>query len=221
MHRRGLAAIDRAFFDVNAWVSVAFFVLVLADELSAPLSGGLRGRRASVPRRCDHRHALALALAGLLLPAVAAADSPTPPPASSACASPGAVECPVYERYVNHKYGFSVDVPTFFVKKAGRRRRARSALRVRLEGARPRVGHVRQPADDGEAALRRLDAPRRHHLQDPRREHLGRPRQGRGAPLLHALDPRRRHHLHARDQLRPRARRRLRAHPRARSARRS
>jgi 4-hydroxybenzoate polyprenyltransferase len=33
VHRRGLAAIDRAFFDVNAWVSVAFFVLVLADEL--------------------------------------------------------------------------------------------------------------------------------------------------------------------------------------------
>lgn len=32
VHRRGLAAIDRAFFDVNAWVSVAFFVLVLADE---------------------------------------------------------------------------------------------------------------------------------------------------------------------------------------------
>lgn len=34
VHRRGLAAIDRAFFDVNAWVSVAFFVLVLADELA-------------------------------------------------------------------------------------------------------------------------------------------------------------------------------------------
>lgn len=33
VHRRGLKAIDRAFFDVNAWVSVAFFVLVLADEL--------------------------------------------------------------------------------------------------------------------------------------------------------------------------------------------
>jgi 4-hydroxybenzoate polyprenyltransferase len=32
VHKRGLAAIDRAFFDVNAWVSVAFFMLVLADE---------------------------------------------------------------------------------------------------------------------------------------------------------------------------------------------
>jgi 4-hydroxybenzoate polyprenyltransferase len=32
VHRRGLAAIDRAFFDVNAWVSVAFFALVLGDE---------------------------------------------------------------------------------------------------------------------------------------------------------------------------------------------
>jgi 4-hydroxybenzoate polyprenyltransferase len=33
VHRRGLRAIDRAFFDVNAWVSVAFFGLVLTDEL--------------------------------------------------------------------------------------------------------------------------------------------------------------------------------------------
>jgi 4-hydroxybenzoate polyprenyltransferase len=33
VRRRGLAAIDRAFFDVNAWVSVAFFALVLADEV--------------------------------------------------------------------------------------------------------------------------------------------------------------------------------------------
>ena len=33
VRRRGLAAIDKAFFDVNAWVSVLFFVLVTADEL--------------------------------------------------------------------------------------------------------------------------------------------------------------------------------------------
>lgn len=33
VRRRGLAAIDRAFFDVNAWVSVAFFALVLSDEI--------------------------------------------------------------------------------------------------------------------------------------------------------------------------------------------
>ena len=33
VRRRGLGAIDRAFFDVNAWVSVAFFAFVLADEL--------------------------------------------------------------------------------------------------------------------------------------------------------------------------------------------
>jgi 4-hydroxybenzoate polyprenyltransferase len=33
VRRRGLAAIDKAFFDVNAWVSCAFFALVLADEL--------------------------------------------------------------------------------------------------------------------------------------------------------------------------------------------
>lgn len=31
VHRRGMAAIDRAFFDVNAWVSVAFFALVTVD----------------------------------------------------------------------------------------------------------------------------------------------------------------------------------------------
>jgi 4-hydroxybenzoate polyprenyltransferase len=31
VHRRGMTAIDRAFFDVNAWVSVAFFALVALD----------------------------------------------------------------------------------------------------------------------------------------------------------------------------------------------
>jgi 4-hydroxybenzoate polyprenyltransferase len=31
VHRRGLGAIDRAFFDVNAWVSMAFFALVALD----------------------------------------------------------------------------------------------------------------------------------------------------------------------------------------------
>src|SRR5579862_4994016 len=35
-----------------------------------------------------------------------------------ACVAPGTLECPVYARYVNHKYGFSVDVPQVFVKKA-------------------------------------------------------------------------------------------------------
>jgi 4-hydroxybenzoate polyprenyltransferase len=33
VHRRGLAVIDRAFFNVNAWVSVAFLGLVVADEV--------------------------------------------------------------------------------------------------------------------------------------------------------------------------------------------
>jgi 4-hydroxybenzoate polyprenyltransferase len=33
VRRKGLAAIDKAFFDVNAWVSVLFFALVLTDEL--------------------------------------------------------------------------------------------------------------------------------------------------------------------------------------------
>jgi 4-hydroxybenzoate polyprenyltransferase len=39
VHRRGLVAIDRAFFDVNAWVSVAFFALVAADEALRRFAG--------------------------------------------------------------------------------------------------------------------------------------------------------------------------------------
>ena len=38
VRRRGLAAIDRAFFDVNAWISVAFFALVAIDETVRRLS---------------------------------------------------------------------------------------------------------------------------------------------------------------------------------------
>jgi 4-hydroxybenzoate polyprenyltransferase len=34
VRRRGLAAIDKAFFDVNAWVSVAFFAWVALDEVA-------------------------------------------------------------------------------------------------------------------------------------------------------------------------------------------
>jgi hypothetical protein len=33
------------------------------------------------------------------------------------CTPPGSLECPAYERYENHKYAFSVDVPAFFVRK--------------------------------------------------------------------------------------------------------
>jgi hypothetical protein len=69
---------------------------------------------------------VAFALAALLAPVAAVAparadDSPPPAPesvASASCIAPGTLECPVYERYVNHKYGFSVDVPAVFVKKA-------------------------------------------------------------------------------------------------------
>ena len=46
-----------------------------------------------------------------LLPGAAAAD-PSP-----SCASPGSIDCPTYERYENRKFGFTVDVPTFFVRK--------------------------------------------------------------------------------------------------------
>src|SRR5258708_24313785 len=60
-------------------------------------------------------------LVGLLasLPAVASADTAPDPSASPACATPGSLECPTYQRFTNHKYGFSLDVPTLFVKKTG------------------------------------------------------------------------------------------------------
>lgn len=38
VRRRGLSVIDRAFFDVNAWVSVTFFALVAIDEVARRLS---------------------------------------------------------------------------------------------------------------------------------------------------------------------------------------
>jgi hypothetical protein len=44
------------------------------------------------------------------------ASSP-PPTASPGCADAGTPECPTYARYVNPHFAFSVDVPTFFVKK--------------------------------------------------------------------------------------------------------
>jgi hypothetical protein len=47
-----------------------------------------------------------------------AADS-AGPPLAGACPAPGAPGCPTYARYVNHKYGFSVDVPSFFSKRPG------------------------------------------------------------------------------------------------------
>jgi 4-hydroxybenzoate polyprenyltransferase len=36
---KGLAAIDKAFFDVNAWVSCAFFGLVVVDEALRLMTG--------------------------------------------------------------------------------------------------------------------------------------------------------------------------------------
>jgi hypothetical protein len=63
------------------------------------------------------RTALVLGMAAGV--ACASATDSVAQPAAPTCATPGAIECPVYERYVNHKFGFSVDLPTFFVKKAG------------------------------------------------------------------------------------------------------
>lgn len=54
-----------------------------------------------------------------MLAAVLLVAAPATAEADDACPSPGSIECPTYDRYTNHKYGFSVDVPTFFAKKAG------------------------------------------------------------------------------------------------------
>jgi hypothetical protein len=73
-------------------------------------------RRAALPAA----FLAAAAIAAAVAPGVAAADPPpVPVPSASACPAPGTLECFTYERYTNHKYGFSVDVPTFFVKKTG------------------------------------------------------------------------------------------------------
>lgn len=55
------------------------------------------------------RRPLPLLLA-LLVPGAALADT-TPPPV------PGTLDAPTYERQENHKYGFAVDVPTFFARR--------------------------------------------------------------------------------------------------------
>jgi hypothetical protein len=56
--------------------------------------------------------------------------------AQAACAAPGSINCPNYERYVNHKYGFAVEVPTLFAKKSadadGRAESFELADRVRV-----------------------------------------------------------------------------------------
>jgi hypothetical protein len=63
------------------------------------------------------RTALLAAIALLSLTSSAGAQTQAPP--APTCASPGSIECPVYERYHNHKFAFSVDLPTFFVKTTG------------------------------------------------------------------------------------------------------
>lgn len=57
-------------------------------------------------------------LALALLSGSVAALADTPPGTSTPCAHPGTLECPIYERYDNRKFGFSVDIPTFFTRKA-------------------------------------------------------------------------------------------------------
>jgi hypothetical protein len=77
------------------------------------------GVRASVLAMRRH-HATWLVIAAFSLVASSrAARADSAPRSESPCSSPGSLECPTYERYVNHKYGFSVDVPSVFVKKPG------------------------------------------------------------------------------------------------------
>jgi hypothetical protein len=57
--------------------------------------------------------ALALASSCCLLPALALADTP----AAATCSAPGSIDCPKYERFENHRFGFTVDVPTFFTRR--------------------------------------------------------------------------------------------------------
>jgi hypothetical protein len=61
-------------------------------------------------------------LVSLTLPAAVALASDEDasreaPPSASACPPEAGPACPVYERYVNPKFAFSVDVPTFFTRK--------------------------------------------------------------------------------------------------------
>lgn len=62
----------------------------------------------------SNRFAVVLVLASSALASAAHADPVAPPP----CVAPGSLACPTYERYENHRYGFSVDVPAFFTRKA-------------------------------------------------------------------------------------------------------
>jgi hypothetical protein len=61
-------------------------------------------------------HSVALLAALFCLSSVAAADPPASP-SGPACTPPGSIDCPTYDRYENHKFGFVVDVPSFFVRK--------------------------------------------------------------------------------------------------------
>ena len=62
----------------------------------------------------SRRLALLLSLASLVLPARSFAD----PTLAPTCTPPGSLACPVYGRYENRRYGFSVDVPSFFTRRA-------------------------------------------------------------------------------------------------------
>ena len=60
---------------------------------------------------------LALVLASFVLPPAVAQASDVDASPATACAPDAGPGCPTYERYVNTKFAFAVDVPTFFERK--------------------------------------------------------------------------------------------------------
>jgi hypothetical protein len=63
------------------------------------------------------RAALTVLFALVVAPGLASAQAPAAAADAATCV-PASIGCPVFERYTNHKYGFSVDLPTFLEKKA-------------------------------------------------------------------------------------------------------
>ncbi len=49
---------------------------------------------------------------------LAARRRSAPPSGARPARAPGSIDCPTYERYDNHKFGFAVDVPSIFTRQA-------------------------------------------------------------------------------------------------------
>jgi hypothetical protein len=68
-------------------------------------------------RRAAAQGVLVAALACAVAPASADDAGVDAGGGAGSCADAGGLECPAYARYVNEKFGFSVDVPSFLVKR--------------------------------------------------------------------------------------------------------